>query len=166
MQDAVATPKAPAAESALAVDTSESTRRIRTQQFGEIEVTEQHIFYFNDGLFGFQELKEFVLVSEERTEPLKWLLSLDNHEIGFPVISPFIIDLNYRVGKEFAEDKFVPMVIITLANARGKMTANMKAPVVLDVRDQSGRQIIMSSDRYSPEYPIEGREQNVGTQGE
>lgn len=124
-------------------------KTIETLHFGSIEVEEKHIFYFEEGLLGFENLREFVLISEEETAPFKWLISLEQPDIGFPLLSPWHIDLTYKPGKDFSEKRQAIFVVVTLENDEGLMTANMKAPVVLDVVDQSGRQIILPSDKYS-----------------
>jgi flagellar assembly factor FliW len=129
-------------------------RIISTFQFGDIEVGERHIFYFDNGILGFEQLREFVLISEEQTNPFKWLISLDETEIGFPLLSPWHIDIEYDPGLDIDYEKEVIMVVITLENEKGMMTANMKAPIIFDVRDQKGKQIILPSDKYSPSHVI------------
>jgi len=47
-----------------------SIRKLATEQFGEILVEERHIFTFPNGLLGFEELREFIIVRDERTEPV------------------------------------------------------------------------------------------------
>jgi len=129
-------------------------RKINTLQFGEFEVGEEHIFFFENGILGFEDLREFVLVSEEETVPFKWLISLDMPDIGFPCLSPWHIDLTYDPGKEFDLENEVLLIIVTLDDGNGQMTANLKAPVVLDIKYQRGKQIILTSDRYSPNFVI------------
>jgi flagellar assembly factor FliW len=133
-------------------------RKIKTFQFGEIEVEEKHIFYFDNGILGFEELREFVLISEEHTNPFKWLISLDASEIGFPLLSPWHIDLEYDPRLDLDYEKEVIMVVVTLENEKGMMTANMKAPIIFDVKDQKGKQIILPSDKYSPSHVIVRKE--------
>jgi flagellar assembly factor FliW len=133
-------------------------RKITTFQFGEIEVEEKHIFYFDNGILGFEELREFVLISEEQTNPFKWLISLDESEIGFPLLSPWHIDLEYDPRLNLDYEKEVVMVVVTLENEKGMMTANMKAPIIFDVKDQKGKQIILPSDKYSPSHVIVRKE--------
>ena len=128
--------------------------KIFTQQFGELTVKPEHVFEFEEGLLGFEDLRQFVLISEEETLPFRWLVSLENPDIGFPLLSPWHIDLRYNPGKEHDMSREVIMVVITLEDEKGLMTANMKAPLILDVKSQSGRQVILPSDKYSPSYVI------------
>ncbi len=133
---------------------TEKNREITTLQFGNLSVSEEHIFYFDQGLLGFDDLHEYVLISEEETVPFKWLMSLEEPEIGFPLLSPWHIDLTYDPGKDFDIQKEVVMIVITLEDDIGLMTGNMKAPVIFDVEHQKARQVILPSDRYSPNQVI------------
>lgn len=131
-------------------------RRIKTLQFGELEISPDHIFYFDNGMLGFEELKEYVLISEEETVPFKWLISLEQPDIGFPMLSPWHVDLTYDPGKHINLEEEVLLVVITLENEKGMMSANMKAPVVLNVKNQKGRQEILPTDKYSVNHLITG----------
>ncbi len=135
-------------------DELKTIRKIRTTQFGEIEIEPQHIFYFENGILGFEDLKEFVLISDEETLPFKWLLSLEKPEIGFPIISPWYLDLQYDPGDEFDLERLVLMVIVILEDENKQMSANLKAPVVFDVENQKGWQTILPADKYSTNFVI------------
>lgn len=133
---------------------SDEIRRIKTLQFGELAVEPQHIFRFPGGILGFENLREFVLISEEESAPFKWLISMDEPEIGFPLLSPWYIDITYNPGRSFDPEKQVVFVVVTLEDEKGLMTANMKAPLMLNVEEQSGEQIILPKDKYSPNFVI------------
>lgn len=138
----------------MSKNANSEARFIKTNQFGELKVEPQHIFYFEEGVLGFEHLREFVLINEEETAPFRWLISLEEPAIGFPLLSPWHIDLSYKPNKNFDLNKQVVMVIITLENDKGIMTANMKAPIVFNVEKQDGKQVILPSDKYSPNYEI------------
>lgn len=129
-------------------------RILKTGQFGDIAVEPQHIYVFPEGILGFEDLREFVLISDDSTAPFNWLLSLDEPSIGFPVLNPLYIETTYSAGREYIPPKYATVVIVTLASANGTITANMKAPVVLDVETQTGKQVILSSDKFSPNHII------------
>lgn len=128
-------------------------RIVKTEQFGDIIVEPHHIFNFSEGVLGFDNLHEYVLITDESTAPIRWLISLDEPAIGFPVITPLFIEPSYSAGRDYTDIKrYTTFVIITLS--KNGMTANMKAPVVLDVEAQTGKQVILSSDKYSPNFPL------------
>jgi flagellar assembly factor FliW len=131
-----------------------TTLTIKTLQFGEITIEPKHVFYFDNGLLGFEELRRFVLIHEEETAPFKWLISLEEPEIGFPLLSPWHLDIEYDPGNNYNLEKLVFFNVITLEDELGRMTANMKAPIILDVFEQTGLQVILPKDKYLPDYEI------------
>lgn len=133
---------------------AQEVKKIFSSQFGELEIQPQHIFYFENGILGFEDLREMVLISDEDTLPFKWLISIEQPEIGFPVLSPWHLDLLYDPGENFDLEKQVLMVIITLEDDNGQITANMKAPIVFDVENQKGWQTILATDKYSTNFVI------------
>ncbi len=138
----------------MSLEKVKEKRIIRTLQFGELEIEPQHIFYFDEGILGFEDLHEFVLIADEETLPFKWLISIEKPEIGFPLLSPWHLDLTYDPGPDFDLEKQVLMVIITLEDENKQMTANMKAPIVFDVENQKGWQTILMTDKYSTNFLI------------
>ncbi|MFC2131505.1 flagellar assembly protein FliW [Bacteroidota bacterium] len=130
---------------------NESTyfRKITTTLFGELEIQKKNIFYFTEGLFGYENLSEFVLVSDEDNKPFKWLQSIEKPEISFLLINPLLIDNSYSPGKDFNFEKSAILVVVTMDIEKKQLIANMKAPVILDMDEQQGEQVIIASDKYS-----------------
>ncbi len=128
--------------------------KIITQDFGELEIEKEHIFTFEGGILGFDELHQFVLISDESTEPLKWLISVENPEIGFPLISPWHIDLSYEPGRDYDPDTEVAMTVVTLGHEEGNLSVNLKAPILFNIENNTGKQLILPTDKYSPSHVI------------
>lgn len=128
--------------------------KINSSNFGELEIEPHQIFNFENGILGFENLKDYVIIAEDEYLPLKWLISLDNPDIGFPIISPWIIEFKYKIGRDFDQDKQIAMVIVTIDGRNNNMTANLKAPVIFDLEKQTGNQIILPTDRYSTYHKI------------
>jgi flagellar assembly factor FliW len=137
-----------------------NSRTIKTLHFGEINVEDDHIFTFPNGILGFEELREFVLISEEETVPFKWLISLEKPEIGFPILSPWHLDIEYDPGNDFDLEKQVLFAVVTLEDEKGLMTANLKAPIVFNIETQTGEQVILAKDKYVPNFVISGKKEN------
>lgn len=140
---------------------AQEVKKIFSSQFGELVIHPQHIFYFENGILGFEDLREMVLISDEDTLPFKWLISIEQPEIGFPVLSPWHLELFYDPGEDFDLEKQVLMVIVTLEDENGQMTANLKAPIVLDVENQKGWQTILTTDKYSTNFVIPKKTEEV-----
>lgn len=127
---------------------------IQTPHFGELQVNKDHIFNFENGMLGFENLHNFIIISEDESVPFKWLVSVDQPEIGFPLLSPWLIDLDYSPGN-YDVEQLVFFVVITLENENGQMTANLRAPVCLNTQTLKGEQIILPNEKYSTNYVIE-----------
>jgi len=116
--------------------------KIKNNQFGEIEFNKNSIFKFENGLFGFEELKEFILISSKE-ELFQWLCSIDEPEIVFPLFQLKAIDKDYPV-----EEKNDAFGVVTLNSEPSKISINLKAPVYLNKEKQSGRQVILDTTKY------------------
>jgi len=127
---------------------------IRTLHFGDIEIPATNVLEFEFGILGFEDLKRFVIISEEETEPFKWLLAIDEPNIGFPIVDPWLLDGNYNPGRTYKIDEEALFSIVTLGKADQNMTANLKAPIVINIKENKGKQIILPNDKYSPTYVV------------
>jgi flagellar assembly factor FliW len=122
---------------------------------GRIRFGRRHLFHFPAGLIGFEHLKDYVLVSTPDTEPLRWLISVEEPSIGFPVLLAWHIVPNYELPPEYSDaTTYVPLVVVTLAAEVSHIVANLKAPIVLNVRTQQGQQLILPGERYSATHPV------------
>ena len=128
--------------------------KIKSSNFGELEVQPSNIFYLENGLLGFETLNNFVLITDDDIAPFKWLMSIEEPEIMFPLISPFFIDGQYQPGKDIDLEMYVLFSIVTFNDGNGNITANMKAPIVLNSNDLTGEQIIITSHEYNVNHII------------
>lgn len=133
---------------------SEERIKLQSEQFGELEIAQGNIFNFENGILGFEDQKRFILISEEKIAPFKWLISMDNPNIGLPIVSPWLVELAYELDDEIDLSKRVPMVVVNTKDKDGKMTANLKAPIFLDVNNLIGEQIIQKNNNYSTEAEV------------
>jgi flagellar assembly factor FliW len=121
------------------------------------EFTEDDIFYFKNGIPGFERLHRFVLSALPGQEPFKWLNSVDDPSLRFVVLNPLEIDPEYSpkfeksqgddLQIEKPEDMLI-FVIITIKEVFHESTANMAGPIVLNVKRRLGKQIILDDSRY------------------
>jgi len=137
-----------------AENTEKQRKVIKSPHFGQLEITHDLIYHFDDGIYGFEDLTEFVIVSEERTDPFKWLLAVEKPELSFPLIDPWYIDNKYNPGKNYMSDSYAVYVIVTLKNEEGNISANLKAPIVFELKELTGQQLILTSDKYSTNFVL------------
>jgi flagellar assembly factor FliW len=136
---------------------------LQSSRFGNIEVPEALIVEFPEGLMGMHHLKRFVMVEPSAAaSPFRFLLSLDDHEVGFGIADPTKLFANYEV--DFAAEREVLdieadeeaklYVMLTIGENPMRTTADLLAPILLNTRTMVGRQLVLSDSRYSTKHPI------------
>ncbi len=137
--------------------------KINSRDFGETEVAENKVFSFPNGLFAFEEEREFALLSPlgDDTYPM-WLQSTGCKDLCFIVFDPSLIDDTYNVILNPSEKKILKVkegdAIQCLAIAKvpedfRKTTVNMKSPIVINPVDNTALQVILPLD-YPFRHPI------------
>ena len=139
---------------------------IKTRYFGEIDVDDQKILTFEDGLIGFENLKKFTLIYNNETESssaVTWLQSLDEPMVAFPALSPFYVMKEYnpivedevlvKLG-ELTEENTVIFLTLTVPSDITKMTTNLKAPIIINADTKMGCQVIAENPEYVVKYNI------------
>ena len=139
---------------------------IHTRRFGAVEYDdEKDVLFFEDGLPGFEQYRRWVLIGGEN-EPLKWLQSLVDGDLALPVASPFSIDPEYTIAipsddaEAIDHDCAAPertgvLVVVTIPlETPWEATANMIAPIVVNMNTRRARQILVDDERYSVWYPL------------
>ena len=137
--------------------------KVKTTRFGEIEVADAEILELPAGLIGFPELKKYILLDHEKDSPFKWLQSLDDGAIAFVLINPLLFKPNYIVEVTEAEvadlelknekDAVISVIVTIPANPQD-MTANLKAPLVFNLGNRKGKQLILNNLEYTTRHNV------------
>lgn len=137
---------------------------IKTKHFGEIDLDEDKILYFENGILGFEDYKKYtILYDEEDGEKpdISWLQCIDEPMLALPVVSPFLVkpDFNPEVEDELlkplgnlSEDNIVVLISITVPKDIEKITANLKAPFIINSDTRKGAQLIVENSDYEVKY--------------
>lgn len=136
---------------------------IKTAHFGEVEIDENNILLFEKGLPGLPDDRKYALLSNEESRPISWLQSLDHYEISLPVVDPFIISPDYsfdispddvnNLQIEQVRDVYV-LCVLVIPSKIESMTINLSAPIIINVKNRKGCQIILDDRRYSMRTPV------------
>jgi len=128
--------------------------KIKNLQFGEIEFDDEIIIHFPDGIIGFEKLQRFIIIEDEECEPFRWLISVDEPEIGFAVLEPTLIIPDYYERAGFDPGFYALFVIVTLNKDISKISVNLKAPIVIDKAKKSGKQVILENSEFEVVHPL------------
>jgi flagellar assembly factor FliW len=137
---------------------------LQSKYFGRIEFAEEKIVTFERGIIAFEEMKRFFIIdNEDENNPLWWLQSVDDPEILFVVINPFTFkpDYDFELSPQDAEElqiekpeDVVVLAIVVVPEDIKQMTANLLAPVIINIRQRKGKQIVLQDKRYSTKHLI------------
>ena len=136
--------------------------KVDTKAFGNIEVDEKQKLTIPEGLYGFEDYVEYVLIDAEH-QPFFWLQSVDDKEIAFVLINPFLFRPDYEVNianEELNEigitspESALIFSIVTIPSDGGIMTANLQGPLVINRETMTGKQAILSDIRWKTRHDI------------
>lgn len=135
---------------------------VKTKSMGIVSVEDENIINLPDGLFGFEDYKKYAMIDTEY-KPLILMQSLDEPNISFFIIDPFLICNDYevdiddkllkRIGLNDPADVCV-MAIVTVPHDGQKVTANLQGPVVINRKNNQCLQVVLSTDKYTTKYDI------------
>jgi flagellar assembly factor FliW len=138
--------------------------KIRSRQFGEIDVERDDLIRLVGGLVGFEDHEEFALFRSREYEPFLWLLALADPDLEFAlaepelfIVEPYHLNLGDADRKVLALDDDDPVGVFLVVSATpvGRtLTANMKGPIIINWRTRLGKQFLLYSSRYSAKQPI------------
>ncbi|WP_024654079.1 flagellar assembly protein FliW [Borrelia persica] len=117
---------------------------------------------FPEGILGFENIKEFIIKDSEH-KPFS-IMQSTNGEINFLVTSPFnflekyipnIEDKDWLDIQAKTEDEKIILCIINMhVNNYKEITANLKAPIILNKKKLIGKQAISTHEEHYLRYRV------------
>ena len=137
--------------------------KLDTKHHGIIDYEEKDIISFKKGLPGFEYLKKFIVYSVEENNIFSILQSIEECGIGIPVLSPFTVCKDYEV--KLTDDQISSLKIksekdvwilntVTISSDYKEITTNLRAPIVINIKEGIGEQIILKNEDYKIKHPI------------
>lgn len=137
--------------------------KVNTTRFGELEVKNEDVINFSEGLLGFEKLTKFFVVDPGDSTLILWLQSTEDESIAFPIIEPKIFkpdyiakllpaDMNSVELESIAEAKIYS--ILTIPSDITTMSANLKAPIVINNQKNIARQIVLQDNKLSVKFEM------------
>jgi flagellar assembly factor FliW len=134
---------------------------VRSVRFGDFEVAADRVLHFPEGLIGFPRARRFVILDHRPGSPFKWMLCLEQPDVAFAVVEPGKMVPDYRAPLELAARTLgtdpadvALFVIVTIPPDPTAMTVNLMAPVVVDLRTRTSRQLVLEDGRCDPSYRV------------
>ena len=136
---------------------------IQTTRFGQVSLQNEDVLQFPEGILGFSDQKRFVLLDDPTDDIFAWLQSCDDSAIAFPVLEPELFTVQYKTTLTKADLEGLKIVasapvryfcIVTIPEDPTKMTANLKAPIIVNIKDRIARQCVLQDNNLAIREPI------------
>lgn len=128
--------------------------RIDTQRFGTVQFNTDQLFLFPQGLVGMETLRQWALIPDPENTAVAWLQSASRGDRALAVISPRAFFRDFRVHVSRRDLSALQMrpgselyVMTTVSGHVGKLTTNLRAPLLLNLDRRLGCQVITDNDQ-------------------
>lgn len=133
--------------------------KIQTKYLGQVEINTEQILSFPQGLLGFAESTEFVLLDIQEDNNFRFLQDIKDSQISFLLINPWDFYSDYDLvlpDEELQKIEIYPKVenemgiftVVTLGKTFKESTTNLLAPIVINLSNKKGRQFILNESKY------------------
>jgi flagellar assembly factor FliW len=138
-------------------------------RFGEVEYDPQNLLRFPEGLVGFEDLRDFIVMPNAKEGPLFWIQSVDDPAVAFVLTDPTNFFPDYAVLPNKTEqhklgmreqDECYALSVVTVHSDR-QVTLNLAAPVLFSPASNRAMQVIVEGAQYQSRTPLPGVGQNV-----
>jgi len=136
---------------------------VKTKFFGELEISEKDIIIFDEGLPGFQDMHRYAVINDGDNPYISYLQSLEKANICFIMIPPvfalqdYDIEISGSTVEKLSIEKPEDVKLYAILSIPGNFkdaTANLKAPIVVNVNNNKAVQEILDDERYSIRHRI------------
>jgi carbon storage regulator CsrA len=139
----------------------EAHLRVETSRFGPVDVPAGWVFKFPQGLVGFAQETELLLV--DRGRQVAWLQSAKTPGFALPVLEASQVGAGYpqpgvhALAKEvgFSGERLLLLVVAHLEAE--SLCVNLLAPILLDLDARCGIQLALDPKRYTTSHALGAR---------
>lgn len=136
---------------------------IKTKFWGEADIDESKILTFENGLMGFEIFRKYIIIPHEKDHNFSWLQSVENQFLCFLITTPMSFMFDYSI--EISDDTVAALNIttsedvavyclVTVPEDPLKISANLSGPLVLNVSNFTGEQVVVMDAKYSVKHYI------------
>ncbi len=147
--------------------------KLSTTRFGDIDIDEGRIIRMKDGMLGFEQLRRYVLIPQDRETPFMWFQSVDDGSLAFVVIHSFAVKPDYEPVisdddvrileiESLAQEDLVLLSVVTIRPDPFKVTVNLRAPIVVNSKKMLAKQIVLTEGDYEVQYPLTDNKSLLG----
>lgn len=137
--------------------------KIGTKYHGDVEIKNNEVLAFDKGIPGFLDEKQFVLLPLSEDNIFYVMQSVATPALAFILSNPFNFFKHYDFKLEDtvvdqlgigSEQDVQVYSILTVHDPFEKTTANLQAPIIINVTNYKAKQVILHEEQYSTKHPI------------
>lgn len=146
--------------------------KIQTTRFGVLQVNDSELIRFAEGIPGFPEEMEFLLIPVEEKSPFVFMQSVKRSDLAFLLTNPFLFfkDYEFVIDDETMEELELEEAgqaafysILTMQGAKiTALTANLVAPIVINLKNRKAKQVVLERSRYTTKHLLFGKVEEGG----
>ena len=137
--------------------------KVNTSRFGTLDITDNEIIRFPDGLYGFEKETEFTFLpfNPNVESPMEWMQSLKSSHLAFVITDPYLYLQDYKLklsedDKKHvhlkSEEPFLTRTIVTIPENYLEMTTNLIAPLIINKDKGVAKQFVLTSMDYDTRH--------------
>ena len=137
--------------------------KLRTKYLGNVEIDEKKQIRFPNGLPGFPEETEFIILELPNNAAFQLLQSTKTSSLAFVITNPYLFYQAYelKLEQDFLDvlqitdkEDVAVYAIVTLNKPFSKSTMNLRAPVIINTKQLIGKQYILNDHTHTSRAPI------------
>jgi len=137
--------------------------KVNTSRFGTLDIAENEIIRFTDGLYGFEKETEFTFLpfNPNVESPMEWMQSLKSSHLAFVITDPYLYLQDYKLKLSEddkkrvhlnSEEPFLTRTIVTIPENYLEMTTNLIAPLIINKEKGVAKQFVLTSMDYDTRH--------------
>lgn len=136
-----------------------------TLKFGNVQYNESDVFTFVRAILGFEDLRQFIIISRPESEPFKWLQSLEDPNVAFVIVEPKLILDNYVVelsqhdikqlhGSQQLNDYKIFVIMTVPKGHPEKISVNLQGPLIMNLKNLRAIQMVLNNPEYDIRFSL------------
>lgn len=127
------------------------------------QVNPENIFTFPRGILGFEDIKKYVFLINEKVEPFIFMHAIDDTNLSFICIEAFLIMPDYNFILSDENIKFLnvknagELMVLNIVTVRKKVediTANLMSPLIINIKNSLAMQVVLDDQAYPVKFNI------------
>jgi flagellar assembly factor FliW len=136
---------------------------VDSPRFGKIEYAQSDVMVFPWSIPGFTDMHRWLILSLDSQPGYVWIQSLDDPTTALPAADPWMLFEGYDpklpayafLGLEIQDpEDFTLLCVVVVKPGAEEMTMNLMAPIVVNLRTNRARQVVLDGTNYSVNAPI------------